>query len=357
MAFYSLPLEKNNVKVPEEYCYLVIVKYQEDNFKPSKGKKLSAEESKNKKEKFLSQQETIKQLDTGYCNLHNRKIELSTIFDSFFVGYLDKYDNHLIYKIKPLASNEISKSYDSQKRFEVSEFDVVKKFKDKSEIIQQIHKDKLLPEFSAIMFDKLSYTNAEHREKLFAYFQYINNVFKDLEISLADILLSNDYNMAFRGKFKKNDTGESTKENIRYLLDNKYIKYFKEGDYYQVKLIVGLVDCGLFDVALECIKLLDERDVEELKKNKDFDIALKKWSMDEAVKEIINVLGIKLSGMTLTVKEYMDYGEDRIIETEIFDNIGDIKTHLIKKYDVPFERVMSKDIDGLEWDGFEFRVS
>jgi len=357
MAFYSLPLEKNNVKVPEEYCYLVIVKYQEDNFKPSKGKKLSAEESKNKKGKLLAQQETIKQLDTGYCNIHNRKIELSTIFDSFFVGYLDKYDNHLIYKIKPLASNEISKSYDSQKRFEVSEFDVVKKFKDKSEIIQQIHKDKLLPEFSAIMFDKLSYTNAEHREKLFAYFQYINNVFKDLEISLADILLSNDYNMAFRGKFKKNDTGESTKENIRYLLDNKYIKYFKEGDYYQVKLIVGLVDCGLFDVALECIKLLDERDVEELKKNKDFDIALKKWSMDEAVKEIINVLGIKLSGMTLTVKEYMDYGEDRIIETEIFDNIGDIKTHLIKKYDVPFERVMSKDIDGLEWDGFEFRVS
>ena len=357
MAFYSLPLEKNNVKVPEEYCYLVIVKYQEDNFKPSKGKKLSAEESKNKKGKLLAQQETIKQLDTGYCNIHNRKIELSTIFDSFFVGYLDKYDNHLIYKIKPLASNEISKNYDSQKRFEVSEFDVVKKFKDKSEIIQQIHKDKLLPEFSAIMFDKLSYTNAEHREKLFAYFQYINNVFKDLEISLADILLSNDYNMAFRGKFKKNDTGESTKENIRYLLDNKYIKYFKEGDYYQVKLIVGLVDCGLFDVALECIKLLDERDVEELKKNKDFDIALKKWSMDEAVKEIINVLGIKLSGMTLTVKEYMDYGEDRIIETEIFDNIGDIKTHLIKKYDVPFERVMSKDIDGLEWDGFEFRVS
>ena len=357
MAFYSLPLEKNNVKVPEEYCYLVIVKYQEDNFKPSKGKKLSAEESKNKKGKLLAQQETIKQLDTGYCNIHNRKIELSTIFDSFFVGYLDKYDNHLIYKIKPLASNEISKSYDSQKRFEVSEFDVVKKFKDKSEIIQQIHKDKLLPEFSAIMFDKLSYTNAEHREKLFAYFQYINNVFKDLEISLADILLSNDYNMAFRGKFKKNDTGESTKENIRYLLDNKYIKYFKEGDYYQVKLIVGLVDCGLFDVALECIKLLDERDVEELKKNKDFDIALTKWSMDEAVKEIINVLGIKLSGMTLTVKEYMDYGEDRIIETEIFDNIGDIKTHLIKKYDVPFERVMSKDIDGLEWDGFEFRVS
>ena len=356
MAFYSLPLEKNNVKVPEEDCYLVIVKYQEDNFKPSKGKKLSAEESKNKKEKFLSQQETIKQLDTGYCNLHNRKIELSTIFDSFFVGYLDKYDNYIIYKIKPLASNEISKSYDSQKRFEVSEFDVIKKFKDKSEIIQQIHKDKLLPEFSAIMFDKLSYANAENKEKLFAYFQYINNVFKDLKISLSDILLSNDYNMAFRGKFKKNDTGEPAKENIRYLLDNKYIKYFKEGDYYQIKLIVGLIDCGLFDIALNCIKLLEEYDIKELKKNKDFDIALKKWYMDETVKDIISFLEIKLSGLTLTVKEYRDYGEDQIVETEIFDNIGDIKTHLIKKYDVPFGYVINKDINGLEWEGFEFSV-
>lgn len=359
MGFYSLPLEKKNVKIPEEYCYLILFKYPENHFKP-KGKKFTAEELKEKKDYIQKQQETIKQLDTGYCNLHNHKIELDCIFDHSFMSYFRDYnDNTLIYKILPLASNEVSRNYSySNKKFEVSEFNIIKKFNDKNEVIAQIYKDKLLPEFSAVMFDGLSYGNEGYNLKLFDYFQYINNVFSGLEISLSDIVLDlENYKHEMRSKFNKNDTGKVTKDNIRYLLDNKLIKYFKEGDYYQVRLVVGLVDCGLFDVALDCIKLLEDYYIQQLLKEKDFDIALRKWSTDKTVKEIINTLGIKLSGLTLTVKEYMEYGEDRIVEVKNFDNIGNVKTHLIKEYDIPFDKVMGEDIDGLQTENYEFSVS
>jgi len=358
MAFYSLPLEKNNAKISEEYCYLVLAKYTDKNFQPEKGKKkLTAQELKEKKERLLAQTETIKQLDTGYCNLHNHKIDLSSILDSFFVGYLRDYENYIIYKIQPLASYEKSRSYDSRKTYEVSEFNIAKKFKDTNEIIDQIHKDKLLPEFSAVVFDKLSYTNEDYNLKLFDYFKYINDSFDKLEISLSDIVLNlHDYKNEIRDKFRKSNTGQIVKDNIKYLLDNKLIKYFKESDYYHEKLIISLVDCGLFDVALNCIKLLDDYHIQQLLKEKTFDIVLRKWSTDEVVKEIISVLGIKLSGLTLTVKECRDYGDDYIVEVKNFDNIGEVKTHLIKNYDVPFDTVMSKDIDGLQVEDYVFSV-
>ena len=359
MAYHSLPLEKNNAKISEEYCYLVLAKYRDGHFQPQKDKKkLTAQELKDKKEKLLTQQETIKQLDTGYCNLHNHKIDLSSILDSFFVGYLRDYENYIIYKIKPLASYERSRSYDSRKTYEVSEFNVVKKFKDTNEIIDQIHKDKLLPEFSAVMFDKLSYANEEYNLKLFDYFRYINDSFDKLEISLSDIVLNlHDYKNEIRDKFRKSNTGQIVKDNIKYLLDNKLIKYFKESDYYHEKLIIALVNCGLFDVALDCIKLLDDYNIQQLLKDKTFDIVLRKYSTDEVVKEIISVLEIKLSGLTLTVKEYRDWHEDQVVEVKSFDNISEVKTHLIKVYDVSFDTVMGRDIDGLQIDNYEFGIS
>jgi len=357
MAFYLLPLEKNNVKISDEYCYLVLAKYTDKNFQPQKGKRLTAQEVKEKKDCIQAQTETIKQLDTGYCNLHNHKIELSSIFDSFFTGYLRDYENYIIYKIQPLASYERSRSYDSIKTYEVSEFNVVKKFKDTNEIIDQIYKDKLLPEFSAIMFDKLSYANEGYNLSLFDYFQHINDTFDNLEISLSDIVLNlHDYRNDIRNKFMKSNMYPIVKDNIKYLLDNKLIRYFKEGDYYHEKLIIALVDCGLFDVVLSCIKLLGDYNIQQLLKDKTFDIVLRKYSTDEVVKEIISVLGIKLSGLTLTVKECRDWHEDQIVEVKSFDNIGEVKTHLIKEYDVPFDKVMSEDIDGLQVEDYEFSV-
>ena len=159
MAFYSLPLIKNNVDIPPEFCYLVLKQYSEDDFKPQKDKKkLTSQELKDKKESILRQQNTIKQLDTGYCNLHNHKHDLETILSSFFISHLDN-NNCLIYKIQPLASYKNKTGYSYNDRYETSEFNVLAKFNSKEEVINKIYKDGLLRKFASVLFDSLSYVN------------------------------------------------------------------------------------------------------------------------------------------------------------------------------------------------------
>ena len=195
MAFYSLPLEKYNVKVPLENCYLTLCKYGENHFKPQKDKKkLSADELKEKNKNLKQQQDTIKQLDSGYCNLYNCKFTLDTIYNSSFTTYLYDYDNYIIYKIKPLASNEVRNNYSYLTRviYEVSEFDVVKKFANKEEVFQEMYNDRLLEDFSSQMFENLSYANEGYDIRLYDYFKYIKE--KTLQsIKSSMVKDANDY--------------------------------------------------------------------------------------------------------------------------------------------------------------------
>jgi hypothetical protein len=353
MAFHVLPLKRNYVEIPKEYCYLVISKYRSDHFKPEVGKKHTRAELKQIKEYKLQQQETIEQLDTGYCNLYNNNITLSTILDSYFTSYLED-SNAIIYRINPISSYKRRDAYQSKDRHETSEFKIIAKFENKEELINQIYKDGLLNEFSAVYFDNYCYANEGYNLKIYDYFQYIKENFKDTNISLQDIMLNNDCYHAVRGKFNRKDTYDNARENIRYLIDNDLIKYFKENDYYKSEVIIGLIECGLSDIALKYIELLEEYDTQSLLKNKKFDIVLKKWSTNDHIKEMIKKLDIKLSGLVLNVK---DESRDNIIETKNFNNIGEIKTYLIKKYDIPFEKIANKDICDISYHGNNINYS
>jgi len=344
MAIYSLPLEKNNVDIPPEYCYLALKQYSENDFiKPQQDKnkptkKLTSQELKDKKESILRQQNTIKQLDTGYCNLHNCKYDLDTILNSFFISHLDN-SNCLIYKIQPLASYKNRTGYSYNDKYETSEFNVLTKFNSKEEVINQIYKDGLLRKFASVLFDSLSYINEGYDLKLYKYFEYFKNTFSDYDISLSDIVLSN------KNKFDRKDIYEIIKTNIRYLLENDLIKCFREDDYYKEELITLLIECGLSEIALQCVKLLEEYNIKSLLNDKEFDRVLRKWSTDKHVKMIIDILGIKLSGITLTVK---DINESSTVETKLFDNIGEVKTYLIKNYNISFDEIVNKDICDIE---------
>ena len=269
--------------------------------------------------------------------------------------YLDD-DNCLIYKIQPLASYKNRTGYNYNDRYETSEFNVLTKFNSKEEVIDQIHKDGLLRNFASVLFNSLSYVNPGYDLKLYKYFEYFKNTFSDYDISLSDIVLSNT------NKFNSKDINEIVKNNIRYLLENDLIKCFREEDYYKEELIILLIECGLFEIALQCVKLLEEYNIKSLLNDKLFDIVLRKWSNDKHVKMIIDILGIKLSGVTLTVKDY-DNEYIKIIETKIFDNIGEVKTYLVKNYNVSFDEIVNKDICDIvakdEYEGmrYEFEIS
>lgn len=357
MSWHSLPIDRHKVEVPKENCYIVIHRFGDDYLKP-KDKKLTKQEINERKENLLKQENTIRQLETGYCNLYNNKIQLDTIFDSCFVTDLED-DNAIIYRIEPLTSNSESKSYNnSQKNYFTSEFNVIKKLCSKEEILAQIYKDKLMSKFITIIFDSLSYGNEGYNLKLYSYYEYINKTYPDIEISLSDIILDlENYNRPIRNHFGRKDTYDITRQNIRYLLEHKLIQYIKEEDYYTTNLIIALIESELFDIAFNCVKLLNEYNRENLIKSKDFDLLLRKWSTNEYVKEIIGYLNITLSGVTLIVKSESEYGEDRIIQTKMFNNIAEVKTYLIKEYDIPFEKIVNEDLTEFWYDEMTFTVN
>lgn len=339
MSYYSLPLERHNAKIPEEYCYLVISKYTENHFKPSNGKKLTQDEIKNKKDKLLRQEKTIKQLDSKHYNLFNNSFRLESIYDSSFVNSLDD-SNKLIYKIKPLASSSENQSYSRDTTYKVNEFEVIAQLHNKVEVINQIYNDGLLREFSATVFDSLSYGNEGYNLRLYDYFKLFKDICPNYDISLSDIMLTKDYTHAVRNKFTRSDTYELTRINVRYLLSNGLIKCIRSNDYYKDSLIIGLIECGLSDVALHCIDLLEGWEIESLQKDKDLNITLRKWFTNSDVKAMVEKLNITLDGITLVIKN----NYQNVVATKNFKDIGEAKTYVIKNYDVSFDEVMKKDL-------------
>lgn len=346
MSYHYLSTKRNTTDIPVEYTYLVISKYTDNSFKPSNGKKLTSQELKDKRNVLELQEKTIKQLDSGYYNLYNNRLKLESIFNSSFINCLYD-DNYLVYKIEPISSNkETSGTYYSRTEYLTSEFNVESQLKTKEDIIKQIYNDGLLRKFSAEMFDNLSYGNEGYQNKLYEHFKYINDSFTNYNISLSDIMLTDDYKHELRSKFCTRDISEITKTNIRYLLHNDLILCFKEADYYKQELIINLIKCGLYDIALKCVTLLEDWEIAVLKDDKDFDIVLRKWSSKDEIKEIIKFLHITLNGVRLNIIRYSDY--NTTTEIEDFTNINEVKTYIIKNYDVTIEDIMNKDIADLE---------
>ena len=94
----------------------------------------------------------------------------------------------------------------------------------------------------------------------------------------------------------------------------------------------------------------DSYDFGQMKKDKDINALIRLNSGDEFVKKIISHLGVDDTFVTLKVKEYNDDDSDeRIIETKIFESIDELKTYLIKQYDVPFSDI-NKNINEISAD-------
>jgi hypothetical protein len=300
---------------------------------------MTSDEIKNKRESLLRQEKTIRQLDTKYYNLFNNNFKLDSIYDSFFVNSLDN-PNDLIYKIKPLASTSESQSYSRDTIYKVNEFEVVAQLHNKTEVINQIYKDGLLREFAATIFDSLSYSNEGYNLKLYDYFQLIKEIYPNYDISLSDIMLTKNYNHVLRSKFIRTDTYEITRENIRYLLNNGLIKYIRNDEYYKDSIIIGLIECGLADVALHYIDLLEDWELKRLTTDKDLNVVLRKWFIHSDVKKIVEKLNITLIGITMVVKN--DY--QNIVETQNFKDISEAKTYVIKKYNISLDQIMMNNL-------------
>jgi len=341
MIYDNPSLNKKCEIIPEEYCYLVIRKYTEDFFKPKEGTKLIQE-----KECLKNQNETLNILNSGYCSLHNTNIELSDITeDTLLISSLnlDLCDNEFVlYKIKPInVINTPNDFYLNKTNYKTNEFEIIKKLETKEEILNQFNKDRLLPKIAKNIFKNLFYNNKGRYEDVTKFFQYIYENFLT-QISISELTLSRDYNHIIN--FGKNDV----KRNIFIeLLNFGYIKYFKETDRYKSDVIEQLVNNSFYDEAIQCINLLDDYNIEILKSSESFKKILRTRSCDSKVKQIINMLNIKIKGINIKLKIETEHATS-VVEKQ-FDNINQIKTYLIKKYNVSFEQLLNIDLDGFSF--------
>jgi len=344
MSFYSLPLKGTNEKIPVERCYLSIALYSENSFKPKDGKKrLTKEEIKSKNERIFEQTETLKRLDSGYMNLYNRTIEADNILSTSFPKLDKDFDKYIVYRIEPTLSREETQSYYRDSKYLLSEFKVIKKITNQKEMIKQVHDDRILTQFLEKVFESYSYSNEEYVDLIYNYFRDVKTEYPDFEISLSDLVITSDYTHAPTERFSSNNIYQVTKDNIEKLLCDNLISYTKTYDWYQSDVIVTLINCGMSHVAFDYLNHLTEDSYVSIIADKNIDIALRLHSTDEYVKKIIAKLNIKLSGVTLKIEKYLEYGETSTSEKR-FENIGEIKSYLIKEFDVPFEKLQSNDI-------------
>src|SRR5574344_970751 len=116
MAYYSLPLKRNNVKdIPQKNCYITICSYSDNSFKP-KGKKATKEETENKRKCLADHLETTNRLNTGTFNMYNNSIDADDILSSSYTRLIKDFGNNIVYKIKPIASREDRSGYNSRTR-------------------------------------------------------------------------------------------------------------------------------------------------------------------------------------------------------------------------------------------------
>ena len=180
MGYYSLPMSRNNVDIPNEYLYLSISKYPDTYFQPESGKKkLTKEERESKEKNVKAHEKTVEILDSGKFNAYNCAIELSSILGTFSAR-LEDYNKTTLYRIKPLSSK--SDSGYSSKRYYVYEFEVVNKICSQQELEVQLIKDHLIKKYAAEMFSNYCYSNDGYSEML-------SNWFLELHKSSIEIYL------------------------------------------------------------------------------------------------------------------------------------------------------------------------
>jgi len=345
MAYYSLPLERNNVKdIPSKNCYITLCPYPDNYLKPEKGKKMTKEDVNTKKKCIANHNETIKQLDTGTFNMYNNSIDADDVLNSTYVGLIKDFGNNTVYKIKPILSREDRSGYDSRTRYKISEFNVVKKITNRKELLAQLAEDYLLDDFSAEVFNNYCcYGNEGYSDLLHDYFVEIKSDYPDVKIGLKDIVLTDDYHHDTSERFRVDRIYDLTKQNLRILLDENLISYITKYEYYFAQVITALVNCGLSDIAVVYLNEIPKDKYENISKDKSLCTAIKLHSTDEFVKDIMTTLAIELNEVILTIEESRSYGNDKVTEVK-FNNINEVKSYLIKTYDVPFEKVNTNNI-------------
>ena len=344
MAYYYLNIEPSKIKdLHNRYKYITMSNtYKRCN--PAKGKRYSAEENKQYNEMIANMKKSNDALNSGEVDLHNNPIELEDFIKSSY--RVSDLSDDTIYRIEPIESKKTWEQYSHNRdHFWTNKFKVVNKITALEDLVDQLYKDNLLDEFVGKYFENTSCSNDGYKEKNITFFEMINSKFKDYKPCLSHILVADINHYEKLPRFS--NPYERILELINYHLDNSLMSLRHEWNNDDIEVFTMLLRYKWFELAYKYLLDVETTsyDFGKMKVDKNINTLLRSNSGDEFVKKIIVHLGIEDTFVTLKVKQYDDDDyEDRTIETKVFKDMDELKTYLIKQYDVAFSDI-NKDID------------
>ena len=347
---YSIKTKPIQDDIPKKYRYLFITKDYPKPTPPEGKKKCTKEQLERYNDTLAKRKEMFNMLDSGTYDVGNSEIELDS-FTSFLTFHYKETDDYLIYKINPIHSRKTSESWNSRERYCVSKFTVEKKITGIYEFIDDLaDEEACYIELFRYFFDQGHYSNAGYRQQAIELFEYFAKKYPDKSIYLED-LIRRDNTWGSGSRYEKNSKME---EYVRELFDNNLIKLINDKSYELTYYIRNLITSNWFYIAKVCLKSLESlkslnntiawTGVKWLAEDKDVLKVLRENSDKEIVKEISSMLGIKDNGIVLNVYSYMDWDDDKLIESKTFKDMDEVRTYVIQKYKIPFEKA-SKDVN------------
>ena len=266
---------------------------------------------------------------TGHVDLNNRPIEFDNIFESF--DWWENFDNLHVYFCKPTSAKKPWNRYSSHdEKMSIYEFDVVQKFTSRDELAVFIIENYRYAELIAKIVSSYSYANEGYDEKLKQYIEYAANLVPD---ALARNVRWNDdlYWIAHKISAK----GPKADSNLLWAIQNGYVTV--DASYTSDETISSLCTKQLYGTLLEYVKRLNPVNADKL--NYTTKQYLTEASDSPSVKETIKLLGLETPRLVLVVVETGGYGSDRELERSEFKTMDEVKTHIIKHYDVSFSEL------------------
>lgn len=300
------------------------------------------------KESFIEEQElrkeTLKSLNEGHVSLKNNFIKPDNIFKIGIDCYLNNFEHYTLYKINPIQYfKEKDNLYNNSSSYNISKFDVTNKINTRKELIKQLIFDYDIEEF---LFYFITSSN------LTLYFDLIYELFacvKELyEVNLnANFFMNKDLN----NNFNYIKTNKLELDFIKKLIDTNivdlYDSFYKGSDSYKKNIFVNMLKIGWYEISLNLLKeIKDKKVIEELSNNDNIFHILSK-NKNEYIDKIKTILNFDKRCISLLVFED-GYSKDELVEKISFKDINEIKTYLIKNYDVSFKDALG-DVENIKF--------
>lgn len=343
--------------IPKGYTY---IKVSRRNDLDAKILELKGKRDKESKEILNRLQDELKKVNNLIFLLNTRK-DINLYFNTEIIQDISLYessfsfDDHIIYKIEPIAMKKTWASNGKYPTYDLNSFRTVERFDSMANLIGSLNEDGILKEFTLTHFLAYFYLNKGYSDIRLKFLRMVKAHYgQEYLPSLYDFFdRYSDYN----GENYKKDTYRM--EYIREAYKEGLVNLHHPWKYTEVTIKFLLIEKA-YDILDDFIASFDDRTKELMQTLNETNSSPRtmasiirlcnEQSDNPSVVSLMEFMKIKKSGIILNIWKCREYDVDYIEHAEKFDDIEKVKRYLLKNYDnIPMDKVMSGNINGLEF--------